>query len=122
MATANLIQTSVSGRTQNALAAQGDGLILPKLSSTDRTSLTLGTPDKGLMVYDTTLNTICVWDGTRWTYVMTSSSTGTAIYTGVVDPEGVVTAQPGSIYFNIAIAASPVQFIKGSGTGNTGWV
>jgi hypothetical protein len=44
------------------------------------------------------------------------------ILTGVVDPEGVVTAQPGSIYFNIAIAASPVQFVKGSGTGNTGWV
>ena len=45
-----------------------------------------------------------------------------SINTGVVDPEGIVTAVPGSIYFNIAIAASPVQFIKGSGTGNTGWV
>ena len=45
-----------------------------------------------------------------------------SIFTGVVDPEGVVTAIPGSIYFNIAIAASPVQFVKGSGTGNTGWV
>ena len=44
------------------------------------------------------------------------------ILTGVVDPENVVTAIPGSIYFNIAIAASPVQFIKGSGTGNTGWI
>jgi hypothetical protein len=74
------------------------------------------------MVYDTTLNTICVWSGTVWTYVMTSSSIGTAIYTGIVDPEGVVVAQPGSIYFNIAIAGSPVQFVKGSGSGNTGWV
>ena len=44
------------------------------------------------------------------------------VLTGVVDPEGIVTAIPGSIYFNIAIAASPVQFIKGSGTGNTGWI
>ena len=49
-------------------------------------------------------------------------STRASIYTGVVDPEGIVTAVAGSIYFNIAIAASPVQFIKGSGTGNTGWV
>lgn len=48
--------------------------------------------------------------------------TSPSIFTGVVDPEGVVTAVPGSIYFNIAIAASPVQFIKGSGTGNTGWI
>jgi hypothetical protein len=45
-----------------------------------------------------------------------------SIFTGIVDPEGIVTAVPGSIYFNIAIAASPVQFIKGSGSGNTGWV
>ena len=45
-----------------------------------------------------------------------------SIYTGAVDPEGIVTAVAGSIYFNIAISASPVQFIKGSGTGSTGWV
>jgi hypothetical protein len=122
MATANVVQTSISGGHSNALAIQGDGAFLPKLDTASRLALTLGTPDKGLMVYDTTLTTICVWSGTAWTYVMTSSSIGTAIYTGVIDPEGVVTAQPGSIYFNIAIAASPVQFIKGSGSGNTGWV
>jgi len=74
MATANLIQTSVSGRTQNALAAQGDGLIFPKLSSTDRTALTLGVPDKGLMVYDTTLTTICVWSGTTWELITDNSN------------------------------------------------
>lgn len=66
MATANLIQTSVSGRTQNALAAQGDGLILPKLSSIDRVALSLTTSDAGLEVYDTTLGAILVWDGTAW--------------------------------------------------------
>jgi hypothetical protein len=49
-------------------------------------------------------------------------ATRASIYTGAVDPEGIVTAVAGSIYFNIAIAASPVQFVKGSGTGNTGWV
>jgi hypothetical protein len=52
---------------------------------------------------------------------VTSTAVAT-IYTGVVDPEGVVTAVPGSIYFNIAIPGAPVQFIKSSGTGNTGWV
>jgi hypothetical protein len=53
---------------------------------------------------------------------MFSYGTSPQISTGIVDPEGIVTAVPGSIYFNIAIAASPVQFVKGSGSGNTGWV
>lgn len=66
MATANLIQTSVSGRTQNALAAQGDGLILPKLSTATRLALSLTTSDAGLEVYDTTIGAILVWNGTAW--------------------------------------------------------
>ena len=66
MASANLIQTSISGRTQNALAAQGDGLILPKLSSADRTALVLGTSDAGLTVFDTTSGSIYAWSGTAW--------------------------------------------------------
>ena len=66
MASANLIQTSVSGRTQNALAAQGDGLILPKVSSADRIALALTTSDAGLQVYDTTAGAIYVWSGAAW--------------------------------------------------------
>jgi hypothetical protein len=66
MATANLVQTSISGRTQNALAAQGDGLILPKVSSADRIALTLTTSDAGLMVYDTTATAVYTWSGTAW--------------------------------------------------------
>jgi len=66
MAAANLIQTSVSGRTSNALAAQGDGIILPKLSTTDRLSLSLTTSDAGLMVYDTTAGAIYIWNGAAW--------------------------------------------------------
>ena len=66
MASANLIQTSVSGRTQNALAAQGDGLILPKLSSADRTALALTTSDAGLQLYDTTAGAIFIWNGVTW--------------------------------------------------------
>lgn len=76
MASANLIQTSVSGRTQNALAAQGDGLILPKLSSADRLALTLTTSDAGLQVYDTTTGSVYVWDGTAWTAPIVSYTQG----------------------------------------------
>ena len=66
MSAANLIQTSVGGRSSNALAAQGDGFILPKLSSTDRLALALTTGDAGLEVYDTTAGNIYVWTGTAW--------------------------------------------------------
>lgn len=46
-----------------------------------------------------------------------------AIYSGTsADPNGVVTAIPGSIYFDLTTPASPVQWIKTAGTGNTGWI
>lgn len=76
MASANLIQTSISGRTQNALAAQGDGLILPKLSSADRTALVLGTSDAGLTVFDTTSGSIYAWSGTAWIAPIASYTQG----------------------------------------------
>lgn len=66
MSAANLIQTSVSGRSSNALAAQGDGIIMPKLSSADRLALTLNTSDTGLTVYDTTVGVLYWWTGTAW--------------------------------------------------------
>ena len=66
MATANLLQTSVSGGTQNALSLQGDGVFFPKASTTSRLALTLTTTDKGFIVYDTTDNNIYVWNGAAW--------------------------------------------------------
>lgn len=120
MASANLIQISVAGGIQNTLAAQGDGLILPKISSAVRNALSLTSSDIGLTVYNTTIQSLCIWTVSGWSIIAPPAVA--TIYTGVVDPEGIVTAVPGSIYFNIAIPSSPVQFVKGSGTGNTGWV
>ena len=74
MATANIIQTSISGGRSNALAIQGDGAFLPKLDTASRIALTLGTPDKGLMVYDTALTAICVWNGTSWEFISDNSN------------------------------------------------
>jgi hypothetical protein len=82
MASANLIQTSVSGRTSNALAAQGDGLILPKLSSADRIALALTTSDAGLEVYDTTVGSPFWWTGAAWA----TSSSGPLYTQGIWNP------------------------------------
>lgn len=75
MPQANLVQTSVSGRNQNALAAQGDGLIFPKLSSADRIAMSLGIGDAGMFVYDTTVGAPFWWNGVAWV-----TFTGGAIY------------------------------------------
>lgn len=46
-----------------------------------------------------------------------------SILTGTVsDPNGNLAAVPGSIYFDLTTPASPVQWVKTTGTGNTGWI
>jgi hypothetical protein len=48
--------------------------------------------------------------------------TGIQIYVGTGSPEGVQTAVAGSIYFDVTSPSAPIQYVKGSGTGNTGWI
>lgn len=76
MATANLLQTSVSGGVQNALSLQGDGVFFPKASTASRLALTLTTTDKGFIVYDTTDNNIYFWNGAAWESVPSSGDAG----------------------------------------------
>ena len=46
-----------------------------------------------------------------------------SIATGTfADPNGNVAAVPGSIYFDLTTPAAPVQWVKTTGTGNTGWI
>lgn len=44
---------------------------------------------------------------------------GTSGLVGVVNPEGVVTAEPGTTYYNTANATF---WVKASGSGSTGWM
>lgn len=79
MATANVVQTSISGNNSNALALQGDGVFLPKLDTTSRLALTLGVNDRGLLVYDISLNQIFTWSGSGWDSVSTGTSSNTQV-------------------------------------------
>jgi hypothetical protein len=63
---ATVIQQSISGGSHNALALQGDIVLLPKLSSTQRLALTLTFREAGAMVYDTTQNVLYYWNGAEW--------------------------------------------------------
>lgn len=44
------------------------------------------------------------------------------IFTGAGSPEGVITAQPGSMYLSASGGTNTTMYIKESGKGNTGWV
>jgi hypothetical protein len=63
---ANLVKQSIGGDTANALALQGDVVIFPKLSSTQRSALPLTFREAGSFVYDTTSNSLYFWDGSSW--------------------------------------------------------
>lgn len=43
------------------------GVLFPRLTTAQRTAMSLTVADKGLMVFDTDLNGVQVWSGTAWT-------------------------------------------------------
>ena len=59
-------QSYIFNPTERTLAAAGDGFSAPRLTTADRNALSLGTNGKGMMVYDTTLLTLYIWNGTAW--------------------------------------------------------
>jgi hypothetical protein len=73
---ATVIPQSVSGGDQNALGLQGDVVLFPKLSGTQRNALSLTFREAGAFVYDTTANTLYFWDGAAW------QASGTGIPSG----------------------------------------
>lgn len=67
-------QSYIYNPTERTLAAAGDGFSCPRMTTAGRTSLSLTANDKGMMVYDTTLTDLCIWNGTAWEFVSDSSS------------------------------------------------
>lgn len=59
-------QSYIFNPTERTSAASGDGFSAPRLTTTDRMALSLGVNGKGMMVYDTTLLTLYIWNGTAW--------------------------------------------------------
>ena len=59
-------QSYLFNPTERTLAAAGDGFAPPRLTTVGRLSLTLGTSDAGMIVYDTTLGTPFWWNGIAW--------------------------------------------------------
>jgi len=68
-------QSYLFNPTERTLAAAGDGFSAPRLTTADRNALSLGVNGKGMMVYDTTLTTLCLWNGTAWEFVSDNPNT-----------------------------------------------
>ena len=67
-------QSYIYNPTERTLAAAGDGFSCPRLTTTGRTALALTAGDKGMMVYDTTLTTLCIWTGAAWEFINDNSN------------------------------------------------
>ena len=53
------------------ITATNKGVLFPRLTTTQVN--TIQSPENGLMVYNTTLNTICFYNGTSWQKVSTTN-------------------------------------------------
>jgi hypothetical protein len=67
-------QSYLFNPTERTLAAAGDGFSCPRLTTAGRTALSLTAGDKGMMVYDTTLTDLCIWNGSAWEFVADNSN------------------------------------------------
>lgn len=48
------------------ISSNDKGILIPRLTTAQRGSMSLGSGDEGLTVYDTDLNTYCFYSGTAW--------------------------------------------------------
>lgn len=67
-------QSYIYNPTERTLAAAGDGFSCPRLTTAGRTGLSLTANDKGMMVYDTTLTDLCIWNGSAWEFITDNSN------------------------------------------------
>ena len=92
------------------------------LTTTQRTALTLTTNDKGYVVYDTTLLSLYIWNGSLWqtynTGTVTSVSAGTGMSFTTITTSGLVSIDTTKVpYFLGGISGTPsnTTYLRGDG-------
>lgn len=61
------------------IQSNSKGILIPRLTTTQRTSMVLNTAQTGLLVYDNTLQQFWFWDGTQWVQIGAGSSSCTSL-------------------------------------------
>ena len=59
-------QSYIYNPTQTTSAATGEGFSVPRLSTGGRLAINFGPSDAGMMVFDTELDNLFIWNGTAW--------------------------------------------------------
>jgi hypothetical protein len=73
--------SAIYNPSQTTSATTGDGFSCPRLTTTGRLAISFTATDKGMMVYDTTLNSLFIWNGSAWEHI---DGTGTSSNTQVL--------------------------------------
>ncbi|RMG76007.1 MAG: hypothetical protein D6707_12765, partial [Bacteroidetes bacterium] len=68
---AQSVAINATGAAPNAnsmldVSSTTKGMLIPRMSTAQRTAMTLGAGDEGMTVYDTSTNSYWLWDGTQW--------------------------------------------------------
>lgn len=61
------------------IQSNSKGILIPRLTTTQRTSMVLNTAQTGLLVYDNNLQQFWFWDGTQWVQIGAGSSSCTSL-------------------------------------------
>ena len=86
--------------TSTTSAVSGNGFAVPRMSTTDRLAIVFGPSDKGMAVYDTTLNNEFTWNGTAWE---STPSSGDSANTEVIyNDAGILKGDPTLTFDNVS--------------------
>ncbi len=109
-------QSYIFNPTERTSAAAGDGFSAPRLTTTDRLAITLGANGVGMMVYDTTLNNLFIWNGSAWESVPASGDAGA---NGAVqyNDNGIVTGATNFTYDKATGLVTGVRYLSSTSTG-----
>ena len=91
------------------------GFLAPRLTTAQRTAMSLAAADKGMMVFDIDLLTIFFWNGSAWGITLSGfSSSATAALNGV----NTGTGYAGNFSINNSSNGNAALFVSSNGTGS----
>ncbi len=85
------------------------GFLVPRLTTAQRTTMSLGIDDKGMLVFDSSDSKFYYWNGTAWTVIEDTSGTGTV--TNITTGSG-LTGGPITVTGTISLADNGVTSAK----------
>ena len=106
-------QSTIYNPSSTTSAATGDGFSCPRVSTGGRLAIPFGANDKGMMVYDVTLNSLFVWNGSAWELI---DGTGASSNTQVLFNDNGAPAGDPTMVFDKVTDTLTIQNLVVTGT------